>query len=271
MSQTRNLRKIFSIITFIVLCYGPVANAQNRSVSGRSAPVKVQAFHGDYCSSLGPPGWAVIAENAQRVSFGADFASGDRIAYAGYSIFPSGAMAPPGFETPGNAVAATLSSFGMVQVRYGSRRQVGPNVFLLEYQTPTNHGVAFYQVIPEGADGAMIVMRTAGTGTGPGMWERRAAEAMAVARSLRCQVPYVPPAPDPPGLNSKSRSGSNDDEDSDTMYNTWLEREYYHNPQTGENYWVSPSEDYSKTGPEGEGYYVPFGNSMIKLAPGYAH
>jgi hypothetical protein len=180
-------------------------------------------------------------------------------------------MASPGFETPDRAVAATLTSFGTISVRFSNQRQVAPNVFLLEYLSPTNHGAAFYQVIPAGADGAMIVMRTAGTGTGPGMWEKRGPEAMAVARSLRCQVPYVPPAPDPPGLNARSHSRTNNDEESDTLYNTWLEREYYHNPETGENYWVSPSEDYSKFGPDGPGYYAPYGNSLIKLAPGYAH
>ena len=130
--------------------------------------------------------------------------------------------------------------------------------------------MAFYQVIPAGGDGYMIVMRTAGTGTGAGMWEKKVAEAMAVARSLRCQVPNVPPGPDPPELNTKSDSGSNNGGEADTMYNTWLEMEYYHNPQNGENYWVSPSENYSQYGPDGPGYYATYGNSLIKLDPGYA-
>jgi hypothetical protein len=164
-----------------------------------------------------------------------------------------------------------LSTFGTVQVRFGRPQQLGPNVFLLEYLSATNHGVAFYQVIPAGADGAMIVMRTAGTGTARGMWENRASEAMAVARSIRCQVPMVPAGPDPPELNSKSGSASNNSDDSDTLYNTWLDMEYYHNSQTGENYWVSPSKDYSQVGPDGPGYYAPYGNSLIKLTPGYAH
>jgi hypothetical protein len=147
---------------------------------------------------------------------------------------------------------------------------VGPNVFLLEYQSPTNHGVAFYQVIPASGVGYMIVMRMAGTGNAPGLWEKRGAEAMAVARSLVCQVPSVPPGPDPPGLNAKTESGSNNSEEADTLYNTWLEREYYHNPQNGENYWVSPIENYSQYGPDGPGYYATYGNSLIKLVPGYA-
>jgi hypothetical protein len=87
-------------------------------------------------------------------------------------------------------VASTLTGFGAIPVRFGSQRQVAPNVFLLEYQSARNHGVAFYQAIPLGG-GYVIVMRTAGTGTGPGLWEKRGAEAMAVARSVACQVPYV--------------------------------------------------------------------------------
>ena len=244
--------------------------AQRRSADARPAPIKVQPFRGQYCSSVGPAGWAVIAENAQREAFGADFASADGQAYAGYSIFSSGPMAPAGFENPHSAVATTLTGFGTVQVQFRNRRQVGSNVFLLEYQSPTNHGVAFYQVIPAPGVGYMIVMRLAGTGNARGLWEKRGSEAMAVARSLRCQVPSVPASPDPPGLNAKRKSGENSGDESDTLYNTWLEREYYHNPQTGENYWVSPSENYSDHGPDGPGYYATFGGSPIKLAPGYS-
>ncbi len=243
---------------------------QRRSGEARRDPVKVQSFHGQYCASVGPPGWAVIAENPQRSAFGADFASADGLAYASYSIFPAGSLAPPGFETPLRAVTASLTSFGTVPTRIGNPRQVAPNVFLVEYQSATNRGLAFYQVIPAGEGGYMIVMRLGGTGISQGLWEKRASEAMAVARSLRCQVPFVPPGPDPPGLNSRAKSGGDNDEDSDTHYNTWLEMEYYHNPQSGENYWVSPSQDYSRTGPDGPGYYATYGGDLIKLSPGYA-
>jgi hypothetical protein len=246
------------------------ATLQRRTGEARHDPVKVQPFHGQYCASVGPPGWAVIDENAQRSSFGADFASGDRMAYASYSIFPAGSIAPPGFETPLRAVTASLTSFGTIPTRIGNPRQVGPNVFLVEYQSATNHGLAFYQVIPAGDGGYMIVMRMGGTGNSQELWEKRASEAMAVARSLRCQVPIVPAGPDPPGLNSRSKSESDNSEDSDTHYNTWLEMEYYHNPQSGENYWVNPSQDYSKTGPDGPGYYATYGGDLIKLSPGYA-
>ncbi len=65
---------------------------QRRSGNAHPASLKVQPFQGQYCAAVGPPGWSVLDENAQRAGFGADFASGDRMAYAGYSIFPSGAL-----------------------------------------------------------------------------------------------------------------------------------------------------------------------------------
>ena len=74
----------------------------------------------------------------------------------------------------------------------------------------------------------------------------------------------------PPGLSAKTESGSNNGEEADTLYNTRLEMEYYHNPRNGENYEVSPSENYSQTGLIGPGYYAIYGNSLIKLALGYA-
>ena len=268
---TSLLRKLFLATAIIALFLMPNCHAQSRPAAGaRPAPVKVQPFRGQYCGSVGPPGWAVIAENPQRVAFGADLMSADGMAFAGYSIFSAGPMAPMGLDTPDRAVAATLTGFGTTPAQFGPRQQLGPNVFMIEYKTATNHGVAFYEVFPAGEVGNMIVMRTAGTGNSPGQWNKRREEAFAVARSLHCQVPSVPPSPDPPELNHKSRSNSDNGDESDTLYNTWLEMEYYHNSQTGENYWVSPSHDYSETGPDGPGYYAPYGNSMVKLDPGYA-
>jgi hypothetical protein len=76
------------------------------SADARPTPVRVQPFRGQYCASVGTPGWAVTDENPQRETFGADLASADGQAFAGYTIFSSGPMAPAGFETPDRAVAS---------------------------------------------------------------------------------------------------------------------------------------------------------------------
>ena len=234
----------------------------------QTQPLAVMGFRGQYCMSMGPRGWAVIAENPQRVAFGADMLSGDGKAAAGYAIFGTGTLAPMrGFENPDRGVEFDLSHFGQMRAEFGERKQVDRNVFTLPYRTTETQGMAYYQVIPAQAGGWMVVLRTAYTALG--FWDRRGAEASAVARSLRCNVPSMPAAPDPPSLNSKPKPGQEEGE-SDSLYNQWLDKEYYHNPESGENFWVSPSTDYQQSGPQGPGYYAPHGNDIIKLQSGYA-
>jgi hypothetical protein len=236
----------------------------------RAAPTQVGAFRGQYCRSMGPRGWAVIAENPQRVAFGADLMSADGKAAASYAIFGAGSLNPlRGYENPDRAVASNLSRFGQEQVRFGRRMQLDQNVYAISYQTSQAEGMAFWQVIPMQAGGAMVVMRTAYAASGH--WRERGAEASAVARSLRCNVPSVPAPPDPPSLNHKpAAAGGGEEGESDSLYNQWLDKEYFHNPKSGENYWVSPSSDYQQTGPQGPGYYATYGNDVIKLESGYA-
>ena len=253
------------------MCLTTGAAAQTRPAApvGR-APIQVQYFRGRYCSSLGPPGWAVIAENAQRVAFGADFANANGTAYAGYSIFAGGRLGISGTETPDRAVAYQLTGFGRTQIRFGNRQQMGPNVYLIEYQSATNHGVAFWQVIPAGQGSFMIVMRTAGTGAAPGLFQKYGAEAMAVARALRCQVPNVPPAPDPPGLSRpRSAAKGGGAKEPDTLYNQWLGMETYHD-QYGKDYWVSPSNDWVTAVLRAMVDYVHRNNDEELLQPGPA-
>jgi hypothetical protein len=226
-------------------------------------PISVRPLRGNYCSAMAPQGWFVKAENAQRVAFGADLVSGDGMLGVGYSVFGGGTLTGlRGYETPDRAVAMSLGT------RLGNLRQLASNVFLAEYGTNVFHGVAFYEVFPAGRGGFMIVLRTATTASR--LWRQRAGEATAVARSLHCNVPMVKAAPDPPSLNGQGKRAGGNRED-DTYYNQWLEKEYYHNPKTGENVWVSPSTDYHQTGPEGPGYYGVDGNNTIKLDPGYRY
>jgi len=251
-----------ALIAFVAL--SAAALVQN----GYSAtPMQVTVFHGQYCSSMGPRGWNIIAENPQRSAFGADSVSADGRAYAGYGIFGSGALAGgmPGAETPDGAVALHLSQLGAHPASLGRRQQLDRNSFAVFYRNDQNEGVAFYEVFPS-PGGAMILMRQAAVALGT--WRMRGAEASAVARSMHCNVPNVPAAPDPPVLNKKPAGG--EPGEGDSQYNVWLEKEYYHDPQTGQNYWVSPSSDWSQNGPQGPGYYTKNGNDITKLQSGYA-
>jgi hypothetical protein len=94
--------------------------------------------------------------------FRADVIDASGAAYAGYFIFAGGSSGIRGTETPDRAVAYQFTSFGSTQVRFGNRQPLGPNAYLIEYQSATNHCVAFWQVIPAGQGSFMIVIRTAG-------------------------------------------------------------------------------------------------------------
>ena len=241
---------------------------------GLSAPLAVTPVRGQYCAAFAPAGWHVVAENAVRSGFGADLLSGDGRAYAGYSVGAAGNLnILPGHETPDRAVRTETAEVGRLMdggpTSFGRTQQLGPNTFLVEYQHRTWRGVVFYQVFPAGRGGYMIVSRAAQTAIAA--WVRRAGEASAVARSLHCNVPSVPAQPDPPELNGRGRRPANhgQEKENDSLYNQWLDKEYYHDERTGENFWVSPSTDWAKSGPEGEGYYRSWGNEVRKLAPGY--
>jgi hypothetical protein len=249
---------------------GPQPNAQGGGNARRPAPIPVGLVRGRYCAFYAPRGWFVRAENAQRVAFGADFNSGDGTIGASYAVFGAGRTISTmlrGVETPDRAVANSLTMSGTKPLRFGNKIQLGPSLFAIEFVSGVMHGAAFYQVFQTGPGDWVIVMREAVTG--PQAWRQRAGEAIAVARSVHCNVPNVPARPDPPELTRPSkRAGSGGSEDS--LYNWIQDKEYYHDAQ-GNNYWVSPSQDWSKTGPNGEGYYVaPNANTQEKLRPGFS-
>lgn len=270
MSRQPLFRTLLGTIALVTAVQLPPAKAQGRPNTNSSAPVHVIPFQGQYCASLAPQGWFVVAENAQRSAFGADFSSADGKATAGFSIFPAGTIGSiPGSQTPDGAVAASLSSMGSVRLQFGQRMQLGPNVFLVSYRAAQFQGAAFYQVIPEGRGAYLIVMRSANVAAG--YWGARGPEASAVARAVRCQVPNVPASPDPPSLNAKPRrGGAAETGEGDSFYNQWLDKETYDNAATGENFWVIPSRDWQQNGPNGPGYYAKHGNSIVKLESGYS-
>ncbi|MGH8613514.1 MAG: hypothetical protein ACREYF_16230, partial [Gammaproteobacteria bacterium] len=87
--------------------------------------------------------------------------------------------------------------------------------------------------------------------------------------SIRCSVPLRPSAADwtseSPGARARSEG------EGDPGYSQWLEMENYHDPSTGQNYWVSPSRDCNENVPQGPGYYTSIGNDTRLLESGYSN
>jgi len=90
-----------------------------------------------------------------------------------------------------------------------------------------------------------------------------------VAFSIRCDAIYV--EHDFPIVKARISSNTNKEikrsKEDDYNYNPQLGTEEAHNSATGENFTFSQNA-WNETGPQGPGYYVPSGNSIIKLSPG---
>ena len=154
------------ICAVVALVLTPLSLSAQMWAQTRPRPVAVVPFHGQYCSSMGPKGWAVTAENPQSFAFGAEFFSSDLKAAAGYSVFPAGSINPtPGFTSADAAVAASLSNMGMRKIAFGPKHQLAPDIYAVSFRLPQSEGVAYYIVFPV-PGGAMVTMRTATTLTG---------------------------------------------------------------------------------------------------------
>jgi hypothetical protein len=125
-----------------VLAFPP---AQQRGQAARaSKPVQVSVLRGKYCVAHATENWMVYAENAQRVTFGADFSRRDGRAGASYAISGGGAASHlPGHETPDRSVATAITSGGRVPTTFLRHGQVGPNTFLVEYTNARGHAVTW--------------------------------------------------------------------------------------------------------------------------------
>jgi hypothetical protein len=233
----------------------------------------IETLRGRHCSAQAPHGWAVTGETPTRVGFSAELRAADGSAGASYVILglPGDFLRDPywssAFGTPERAIFTVLSGYGARRLQCNPAHTLPEGLSLARCRDAEYEGVTIYQTFPMGHGGYMLVMRTAATRVGT--WQRNGALASATARSIRCDVPIVAPAPDrtPERPKSSGRKRAGNDE-GDSEYNRWLDRETYHNPRTGEPFWVSPATDWRSDGPQGAGYYAQRGGELVKLAPG---
>ncbi|MGH8656226.1 MAG: hypothetical protein ACREYE_30375 [Gammaproteobacteria bacterium] len=258
---------VFPVLSTFAASYATVVLAQ--------APMAVHQLQGEYCTALAPDGWSITAENPAGGAFGADLKRADGAAGAGYLIHGVPAAMRSGwygasYGTPEQAVMTTLTQGGTFSVRCEPPLEVlpGTSVKLMECQNATLGltGLTMYQVYPMHDGGYVLVMRTACAASAG--WEEYGATAAAVARSIRCSVPLRPSAADWTSESPGARARGEDEGDSG--YSQWLEMENYHDPSTGQNYWVSPSRDWNENGPQGPGYYTSIGNDIRLFESGYS-
>jgi hypothetical protein len=212
-----------------------------------------------------PTGWHVYSEQTQPQVFIAEFTRQDQRAAAHLKIAgidPAGRQ-HPWFQTPQATVATLLTSGYQLPVQLGQPVQFAQGLYFLTWrsQNPPFVGSSIYSVaeVP-GVPGAFVVtLRSAGVQASE--WEQYGHVAASVALSVRCSTPLHRSPSTTPTLPASKRG-----EDHST-YSRWLDREEYHDPVTGKNFWIRPSTDLVH-GPEGLGAYTEVGGQYRKLVPG---
>ncbi len=230
--------------------------------TAKGHPVPLQQLSGYHCNALSPAGWSVVGGRAEGDSL--DVSRADGKAVASYVIIGvTSLMRPnPAYATPENTVATVLTQVGQSPVSFGGRRQAY-GYTVVSWRNGKGKGTTLYRVFPLPSDPAGFIIAMRSGAIAPSESRRSYKQAMAVATSIRCAVQLV--AHTSPSSSSSSQKHVRDESDEASSYNKELGMEYAHSASTGQNYWVSPSTDFTQNGSNGPGYYGPAGE---KLLPG---
>ena len=263
----------------------PKAEAPERTVE-ESGGFKLAQLSSAECTADGPADWLMQATDK---SDRADIISPDGSMYAGYGIqavnttLQGYASAyPPPLDDPGlysedTATVAEAYSRIVVSAMGGAPDlaatqivEATPGYLLMAAAGSTHSGVAFFRANGYPGDGMsysyVLPMYFAFATTD--RWDREGALVARVAASIRCRTQFQPPD-DYPIVEGNPTGGNDDPNGDDAGYNPQLGTEAVNDPNTGENYIVDPSVNWSETGPDGAGYYVQKGvDDYQKLVPG---
>jgi len=273
----------FTLTFFLISFFNPtMAQNYNNSKSNTSTLLGASSYLGGIqpvqkhitpygnCYAFAPANWIITDSKREGDALG--MYSADRNMYAGYLVMGIQGGLTTGYysymyATPETFLNYLISESNTKMVTYGApfRDEYGYTILPFEVKgSPDIKGMIFYRVwaIPGDPYGYVLVMRIAKTVKK--FWNNLASQAISVALSIRSVVQIQS------GNSSSSGSGgsSSGDQAAESGYNIQLGMEYVHDPDTGENYWVSPAKDYQETGLYGPGYYKQTGNDTKKLLPG---
>jgi hypothetical protein len=239
-------------------------------------PVALSPLENRFCRGEAPSGWIIADQDPNGTSF--TLATRDRGSVAAYGIVGISSGHAAGFYGPQftqpSAFAAYLASVagGMPVNPAAAPKPLGPmHIFPVQGHGATGHVIYATYPLPADPGGYIISVRIA--------LARSAADARtasAVAATISCMAQLRPP----PGgyfqveagksdvaTSERCKSGDCDESDLAGTYNAQLGTGYVHS-ESGENFLVDVTRDYSENGPEGPGYYKQVGNRMEKLQPG---
>lgn len=263
--------------------------APSRTVTSQNSFALTRTTAGT-CTADRPGGWSnlISVEGNQ----GADLASNDKTMYAAYAVKPINtqlaafaSVQPPPTNDPDlyseDPALVTLAHAKIFVSGLGGDTALALtdeiNESIGDYQiqsvaSSTHKGVIYYHRSGFPGDGVnyayALPMRFALTRSD--RWDSFGLMVARVAASIQCTATLVARAQSGPDLGgSESSSSAKDENGSDAGYNPQLGTEEVHDPETGQNYVVSPSTNWSDTGPQGPGYYAPKGGTdYVHLQPG---
>ena len=226
-------------------------------------PTPAQLVRGQSCVAIAPLGWRVVDSRPEGDVLGVADAGMTLSAY--YSIWGTSSntiMFNPQLANPDLAVQANITSL-IPGVQVSAPRPMPPDLRVVEWVSPSIHGMTLYRVVPLPGDpyGYVIAMRSAMTRID--LWDQEKGIAMAVAMDITCTVQFDPKPWGDTGSGKAKGKGNG--------YNAQLGTEWVHSKRTGTAYMASYVQDYKENGPDGPGYYSCTGinkDDCEKLEPG---
>jgi hypothetical protein len=261
--------------------------APDRSVD-RTGGVRVTTVSSGSCTAVAPEGWTIQASDRADL---AELVSADGEVYAGYGIKPVNttladyaSLYDPPLNDPelyswdaattalahGRIVVAALG--GSTDLAYDEEVELPTGSYRLATVSSSTHsGALFFHAtgFPGDGVGYSYALPMYFALAPRDRWVEDGLIAARVAASIRCTTQFQPP--DDYVEVGDLAAGSGDVNGDEPGYNPQLGTEYAHDPDTGENFLLSPADSWSETGPDGPGYYVPKGGGDYqKLEPGRA-
>lgn len=299
---------LLSMIAFLTFCYvydqrtqrpdtttpvsvpSSTSKSQNQKTPEKtvlaSGALKVTRASVGNCTVLRPETWSLpsVGEGSKSL----DLTNPDKSMYAGYgiqavntSVAAFAKAYPPPLNDPNlysskpelvakayaKIIIATLG--GDSHLSYTSMNTTAGDYALRSLASSTHQGVVFYHRTGFPGDGYnyAYALPLYFAFTPSSRWAEDGPFVTRLAASIQCHATFVPRASAGPESNLPKDKPA-DAEEKDAGYNSQLGTEYVHNAETGENYLVSPSENWSENGPNGAGYYVPKGNDYVQLQAG---
>ena len=252
-----------------------------------SGGFKLATLSSASCTAEGPADWSMTAPDA---SDRADLMSPDGTLYAGYGIqaintslqgFAPAYQPPlddPDLYSADTATVAAAYGRIIVQAIGGSPDLVVDEWFqptadylLMTVSSSSHRGAIFFRAdgVPGDGFNYSYALPMYFAFTTADRWDQAGLLVARIAASIRCRAQLQPPD-DYPIVEARDDGRTTDVNGADPGYNPQLGTESAYDPTTGQDYLVDPSVNWSETGPDGPGYYVPKngGNDYQKLDPG---